>query len=101
MNIYQVRDGGGDRVLNIRYFWIEESRIDGDWMDEHLRERVLFVSEDWKFASFKGKSYRVCELGIDDEDPPFIKVWDKDPFADYLPEYMQPLPEDDGAEYVI
>ncbi len=101
MNIYQVQDGGAIRALNVRYFWIEESLIDGDWMDEHLREKVLLVSNDWKFASFKGKSYRVCELGIDDEDQPFIKVWEKDPFADCLPEHMQPLPNDDEPEYVI
>ncbi len=100
MNIYQVQDSGPNIALNTRYFWIEDAKIDGDWLDHHLREKVLLVSNDWKFASFKGKSYRVCEINID-EDGPFIKVWEKDPFAEHLPEHMARLPDDDEPEYTI
>lgn len=100
MNIFLVRDSYPDLVSNTRYFWIDEDgKIDGDTTDMSI---ALLVSNDWKFASHKGKSYRVCQIEIDDDDErPFIKVWEKDPFTDYLPDYMQPMPLDDQPEYSI
>ncbi len=99
MNIYLVRDSHPDRILNTRYFWLDTKKDIQDPASD--LSCVLLVSNDWKFASHQGKSYRVCELGIDDEDPPFVKVWEKDPFQDCLPEYMQPLPPHEEAEYAI
>lgn len=104
MNIYQVRDSGPNTFLNTRYFWIEESKVDGDWQQKDLDGRVLLVSNDWHFASFRGKTYRVCELCIEsDDDQPFVKVWEKDPFKDFTPEYMPTMPVDDEPEtdYII
>lgn len=100
MNLFLVKDSHADLVSNTRYFWIDEKAyVDGDTKDMGI---FILVSNDWKFASHNGKSYRVCQVEIDDdEERPFIKVWEKDPFADYLPEHIQPTPPDEQPEYVI
>ena len=54
MNIYIVRDSHPDRVLNTRYFWIDTERDVQDPASDLAN--VLLVSNDWKFASYQGKS---------------------------------------------
>lgn len=98
MNIYFVRDGYPDLALNTRYFWIDyEVDVKDPGSDLSC---VLLLSNDWKFAKYQEKFYRVCELGIDDEDEPFVKVWEKDPFRNHPPEYMEsfPIVEENGHQ---
>lgn len=97
MLMFQVREPHPDIVLNTMYFWVEEEwTVDGDWKQEELDKKVLFVSGDRKFAKFDGRYYRVCELGLYDEIPQYVKVWYRDPFQEHLPEYMPPLPPSDS-----
>jgi len=93
MRVFQVRDGGADRVSNVRYFWIEEFLVGDGWDDNRLLSNVLLLSDDYVFASFNGKHYRVCECCLDEDDEEcFVKVWESDPFVDCLPENMRPFP---------
>jgi hypothetical protein len=88
MNIYAVRDSGPGSLTNTRYFWIDQSmNIDGS----HGLENALIVTDDFRFANYLGVYYRVCQAELDD-DSPFIKIWDSDPFVDF-PEYGV-LPKD-------
>lgn len=106
MNIYNVRDGGLDFTHNTRYFWVNSTTLDGDTTDF---SDLLIISECWRFASYRGTSYRICELGLDEApDQDFVKVWDKDPFAGFAGiegfEYLPVLPgneEPNPPEYAI
>lgn len=99
--IYQIRDSFELRPDNSRTFHIrrdEDVDLDGDTQD---LSSVLLVINNWKVAVWKGRYYRISQLGIweDDQDNPFIKVWETDPFAGY--EDYEALPEPEGPEYVI
>lgn len=72
---------------NTRTFFISSSPVDGD--TEAIEDILLLRDFDYKFAHFRGETYRVCIAEFDDDgDPPFIRVWINDPFKDYE-EYEQ------------
>ena len=80
MFAYHVNDTGSDRVSNTRYFWCRADPI----TYESKAENLVVLRDDYKFAVYMDKVYRVCEVNLwDDPRENFVKVWDVDPFAGF------------------
>jgi hypothetical protein len=76
MQAYRVADAHPAWIIGTRYFWINMAiPVDGDTSTDD----IVVIREDYKFALYRGQWYRVCEIEFDDERP-FIKCWDPDPF---------------------
>lgn len=96
MQAYRVSVSGPDNVSKTRYFWINYAfPVDGDTQEKDM----LLLREDYKFAVYCRKVYRVCQVKFDD-DRPFIKVWEEDPFKGF-PDYEQIVDEPETPEYSI
>lgn len=91
---------------NTRTFFISKQTLDGD--NKEIDDVLLLRDFDYKFAHFRGETYRVCIAEFDDDgdDPPFIRVWLNDPFRGFE-DYEQitdqgfPSPDPPGFDYSI
>lgn len=92
MLVYKINDFLDYLPGNSRTFYISRLTLDGD--DKDMDMVLLLREPDYKFAFFRGKTHRVCQVEFDDDEsePPFVKVWITDPFKGY---------EDHGSATVL
>jgi hypothetical protein len=77
-----MSSSGPHTITNTEYLWIDKNPVDGDLKD--MGNVLLLRDHDYKFCLWRNKTYRVCQVEIDDlehpQDQPFVKIWVKDPF---------------------